>query len=402
MRKKVTHQNHFRIGIDVRPLETSTKNRGIGRYTANILSSMVKQKDSNLEFILYKTFTGKISEELLSHKQVSFSKIPTIFRPRRKIRRFDPIVAPFWTHALKNSYPDLLHLTSFFEVYYLSVPDNIKTVVTLHDLIPILFPAYCFENQLAKDWYLSRLEQLKKCSKIITISRSAKEDILKVLKIPTERVTVVYGGIDERFCFLKKDQAKELLAKKHHIHRNYLLSVGAFSYHKNIPAIFKSFKEYIKNYKNESLDLVVVCKLLSSEEEVWRKELKKLGIEGRVHLTNFVPDEEMSAFYSAAEALLFPSLYEGFGLPILEAMACKAPVITSCVSSMPEVGGSSAYYVDPKKIKDIVLGINEVLTNKKLRQEMVTCGLKQVKKFTWEKRAKEMLRIYQSVLLAGY
>ena len=143
---------------------------------------------------------------------------------------------------------------------------------------------------------------------------------------------------------------------------------------------------------------MVVCKLIPSEKKIWSEEIKKLGIEDKVHLTNFIPDQDISAFYSAARALLFPSLYEGFGLPILEAMLCQTPVITSRISSMPEVGGKSAYYVNPVNIQEIVLGINQVLTNEKLCQKMVKEGLEQVKKFTWQEAGQRTINVYKSVL----
>ena len=388
----------YKIGIDIRPLETSTKDRGIGHYTANILAHSLKKTDPKLNFTLYKTLTGKLSKTFPESKQTVFYGIPTIFRPRQKIRKFDPLISPFWHHALRKNQPDLLHLTSFFEVYYLSIPENIKTIVTLHDLIPVLFSQQCFENKLAEDWYWGRLEQLKKCSRIITISKSAKEDIIKTLQVPKEKVEVIYGGVDNKFCKFSKDEAKKLLAKKYRIHNDYLLSVGAFSYHKNISTIFQAFRDYLKIYREKPLNLVVVCKLIPSEKKIWSEEIKKLGIEDKVHLTNFIPDQDISAFYSAARALLFPSLYEGFGLPILEAMLCQTPVITSRISSMPEVGGKSAYYVNPVNIQEIVLGINQVLTNEKLCQKMVKEGLEQVKKFTWQEAGQRTINVYKSVL----
>ena len=387
----------MKIGIDVRPLLSSTKNRGIGYYTANVLAEIIAQKDTNYQFVLYKTKTGNLSDKLKLRESDRFYGIPTLFHPRRGIRRFDPILSPFWSRALKVTQPDLLHLTSFFEVYYLSLPSHVKTVVTLHDLIPILFEKWCFDNELAKQWYWSRLEQIKRCSKIITISSSAKKDIIKILEVPEEKVVVVYGGLDKRFQMMEKDKVKRILVK-HGIHNPYFLSVGAPSRHKNVSRIFEAFKNYIKVSKNGSLKLVVVCKLLPFEREIWQKEIKKIGIAEKVILTNFVSDQEMPAFYNGAEMLLFPSLYEGFGLPILEAMACGIPVITSNVSSMPEVGGEAAFYVNPESVEGIARAVSEIMGNRGRREEMVKKGLEQVKKFTWEKAAKQTLEVYRQVL----
>ena len=393
-KKKV---GNFTVGIDIRPLESSTKNRGIGYYTSNLLSEMLRQKDPDYQFILYKTLTGSTSSKLDLKDGDMFYGLPTLLRPRRGIRRFDPLMGPFWKKALKDTKPDLLHLTSFFEVYYLTMPQNIKTIVTLHDLIPMLFPKWCFDNELAKKWYISRLEKIKKCSKIITISNSAKEDIIKILRVPEDQVVVVYGGLDSRFKVISKENIEKVL-KKYKIQGRYLLSVGAPSRHKNMPRVFSAFKDYILQSGDSSLKLVVVCKLLPFEEEVWNKEKLKLGIKDNVVFTNFVSDQEMPAIYSGAEALLFPSLYEGFGLPILEAMACGIPVITSNVSSMPEVAGAAAVYVNPESTEEITKAIREVIENKKLRGVLVKKGMEQAKKFTWEEAARKTLRVYKSVL----
>lgn len=388
----------MKVGIDIRPLQSSTKNRGIGYYTANVLSEMLEQKHPDFHFVLYKTLTGKPSTNLELKKGDKFYGLPTLFRPRRGIRRFDPFLSPFWSMALKETKPDLLHLTSFFEVYCLSMPADIKTVVTLHDLIPLLFEKWCFDNELAKQWYLSRLEQIKNCSKIITISNSAKEDIVRILGVPEGKVVVVYGGLDKRFQLMESGKVRETLAEKYKITDPFILAVGAPSYHKNVSRIFSAFAKYLKTSSSHLLRLVVVCKLLPFERESWEHEIRKLDLDGKVVLTNFIPNEDLPLFYNGAEALLFPSLYEGFGLPILEAMACGTPVITSNASSMPEVGGGAAYYVNPEKTEEIVQGIGKVLNDRRLRERMIKEGLKQINKFSWEKAAKQMVEVYKSIL----
>lgn len=386
-----------RIAVDVRSLETSTKNRGIGYFTANLFSEILKKK-RDYQFVFYTTLTGKLSSKFNSVNKNIFYRLPTLLRPRRRVRRFDPIFVPIWDFVVKRSKPDLIHITSLFEVYYLKIPDNVPSVVTIYDLIPIIFNKQYFQNKKAEDWYRMRLEQIKKASRIITISEAAKKDIIKVLHIPEEKVVAIYGGLNPRFKVLKNNFYKQVLAEKYGINKPYIMSVGAFIFHKNMTRIFKSFKNYIKSGKNDHLMLVVVCKLIPQEEKGWREEIKALGLENKVVLTNFVDDEDMPAMYSGAEMLLFPSLYEGFGLPILESMACGTPVVTSNTSSMPEAGGEAAFYVDPYNVEDITKGIDVVLNDTTLRKKMIAKGFEQVKKFNWEKTANETLRVYEDVL----
>lgn len=387
----------LRVGIDARALETSTKNRGIGYFTLNVLSSVLNKKRDDFQFVFYTTLTGKLQEKLVSLNKSIFYKMPTLLRPKRRLRRFDPIFIPIWKSVLNRSKPNIVHITSLFEVYYLKVPDNIPFVVTLYDLIPIIFKKEYFDNQKAEEWYQMRLEQAKKATKIITISKSAKEDIAKELKIPTSKIEVIYGGFDSKFKVLKNENYKKIVVEKYGINSPYILAVGAYIFHKNMTRIFESFKKYLETSKDKELTLVVVCKLIEEEEKGWRVEIKKLGLDGKVVLTNFVEDEDMPGLYSGAKMLLFPSLYEGFGLPILEAMACGTPVVTSNISSMPEAGGNAAYYVNPYSVQEITQGVNKVLNDQKLRQKMIKEGLKQVKKFSWEKTAEETLKVYREV-----
>lgn len=386
----------LKIAVDLRPLQSSTRQRGIGYFTLNLFSK-VFEKAKDEQFIAYTTLTGKLPKKLgLRKKDMRFG-IPTLFRPRRGIRRFDPILAPFWHTTLAFSRPQILHLTSIFEVYYLSFPKNIKKIITLHDIIPILFPENFFENEKAKQWYLKRLSWVKKADKIITISEVSKKDLIKKLKIPTQKIEVVYPAIDSYFRPVPAKEARKILAG-YKIKDPYLLSVSAFSFHKNMSRVFEAFKKYLEKSRDKSLKLVVVCKLIKKEEKGWQEEINKLGLGGKVILTNFVADEAMPAIYSGSEALVFPSLYEGFGLPILESFACETPVITSRVSSIPEVAGKAALYVDPYSVDEIAQGIKKIITDQKLRTKLTREGFKQVKKFSWDKSAQQVLDIYHQVL----
>lgn len=386
-----------KIAVDLRSIESPTGKRGVGYFTSHLFKTLLSNPHPDFQFNLLTFPNSSLATKFQIGPDDKFKSVPALYWPKKGLRRLDPFFSLFWNNALRQIKPDLIHIPFLFEIYYLSIPKDIKSVVTLYDIIPLRFPNQYFQNEKAEDWYKQRLEQVKRASKIITISKSSKADIEKMLKIPSEQITVVYGGVDKRFRKVEKAKAAKILTQ-YNIHSPYILTVSTHSFHKNTSRIFEAFKEYINSTKNFDLTLVVVCKLIPKEERDWKEELKNLRLEKRVILTNFVTDEDLPAIYSGAEVFLFPSLYEGLGLPILEAMACGTAVITSNVSSMPEVGGDAPLYVDPQSVKSISNSISKALNDSSLKQQMIKKGFNQVKKFSWEKAASQTLQIYKEVL----
>lgn len=386
-----------RIAVDLRSLESPIGKRGVGYFNRNIFKHLLIRPHPNFSFTLFTFPNSKIRDQLRVKEGDNFKPIPSLLWSIRGFRRLDPFFSIFWSNSLKSIKPDLLHIPFIFDIYYVSIPDDIKTIVTLYDIIPLLFPGKYFQNEKAETWYKQRLEQAKKAAKIITISKSSKKDIEKILKIPSDRIEVIYGGVDENYKVVEKKETLNVL-KKYKINKPYILTVSTHSFHKNTSKIFEVFKEYIISEKNEEMSLVVVGKLAISEEKDWKNQLKKMEIEKRVILTNFVKDREMPALYSGAEVFLFPSLYEGLGLPVLEAFACGTPVITSNVSSLPEVGGDAAVYINPKDSKDIRTSLVKVLKNENLKSQMIKNGFKQARKFSWSRAAEQTLDVYKEVL----
>ncbi|MEK7616813.1 MAG: glycosyltransferase family 1 protein [Patescibacteria group bacterium] len=379
-----------KIAVDLRCLESPTGKRGIGYYNKSLFEHLLTAPHPNFSFNLI-TFPGKkLPKKFKVDPQDKFTSIPALYWPKRGLRRLDPFFSFVWSGILKKIKPDLVHITSLFEVYYLDIPTDIPTVVTLYDVIPLVFPDKYFKNKKAKDWYLKRLEQAKKASRIITISKSSKKDLIEILKIPANKIDIVYGAFDERFKVINKQEVTRVLSK-YGIKNKYILTVSTHSFHKNTERMFALTK-------NLDLNLVVVCNLIGSEERDWRRKIKDLGVEDKIILTNFVNDKDLPALFSGAKLFLFPSLYEGLGLPVLEAFACGCPVITSKTSSLTEVGGNAALYVNPKDTGDIVEAVERILHNQRLREDLVKKGFEQAKKFSWEKAAKATLSVYEKVL----
>ncbi len=256
---------------------------------------------------------------------------------------------------------------------------GLKTVVTVHDLGSEYLPQM---HQIKQRAYLGLMQkfQLKTATKIIAVSKATKEDLVKRMGIKPENVTVVYEGYN-RDIF--RPIPYTLNPKP------YFLFVGTIQPRKNLERIIRAFA------KIEDKSLVIAGSKGWMSDKIYELP-KKLGIENRVKFLGYVADEKLPALYSGAEALIFPSLFEGFGLPILEAQACGCPVITSNISSMPEVAGDGAVYVNPYSIEDIIDGIRKI-EDGRLRMEKIKQGFENIKKFSWEKCAKETLEVLISI-----
>lgn len=237
----------------------------------------------------------------------------------------------------------------------------------------------------AKDLYQLRhwtAYSVARVKKIFTISESSKDDIIKAYRVPRDRVVVTYPGFD----------MKNVLPLKNY--KNYILSVGTIQPRKNYTRLIEAFALFLRQNKQKFSDL----KLIIIGKKGWLYEPilaapKTFGIEDRVKFLDFVPDDHMPSYYRNALCFALPSLYEGFGLPVLEAMAYKCPVVVSGVSSLPEIAGSAGIYVDPTSAESIAKGLLTAVRQRNLVQGRlrISAGLVQMKKFTWEKAARQTL-----------
>lgn len=256
---------------------------------------------------------------------------------------------------------------------------GLKTVVTIHDLGSQYLPQM---HQFKQRAYLRLMQsyQLKTASKIIAVSKATKDDLVKKVGLDPEKIEVVYEGYD-REKFKIDTQVDSLIP--------YFLFVGTIQPRKNLERIIRAFAKI----KDKNLVIAGLKGWLS--DEIYKLP-KKLGIESRVKFLGYVPDEKLPALYSGAEAFLFPSLFEGFGLPILEAQACGCPVITSNISSMPEIAGKGAVYVDPYSVDDIVDGVIKCQMSN-VKSQMIKAGFENVKRFSWKKCAEETLKVLEEI-----
>ncbi|MCR4305787.1 MAG: glycosyltransferase family 4 protein, partial [Candidatus Daviesbacteria bacterium] len=291
---------------------------------------------------------------------------------------------------------------------------GLKTVVTVHDLGSEYLPSM---HQLKQQLYLGFMQkfQLKTATQIIAVSKATKIDLINRVGINPKKVSVVYEGYDKNLFKRVNDDILVNSLRQYNLRSGeYFLFVGTVQPRKNLERLIRAFakyssnevRSYHKNYhnfqgrfslrsNNNSMHLAIIGQKGWLSDEIYKLP-KKLGIEERVKFLGYVPDQDLPALYSGAAALTFPSLFEGFGLPILEAQACGCPVLTSNASSLPEVGGQGALYVNPASVDDIVKGM-ERLQATGYRQQLIKKGWENVSRFSWEKCARETLQVLENI-----
>lgn len=276
---------------------------------------------------------------------------------------------------------------------------GLKTVVTVHDLGAQYLPQ---AHQLKQRLYLNFIThyQLKSATHLISVSQATKKDLVSKVGLPKAKVTVIYEGINQSLKRVSGGHLNNILGKYDLSPGSYFLFVGTIQPRKNLKRLIQAFSRWLTadSQKPEARSLPILA-LAGSKgwlaDEIYTLP-KELGAEAQVRFLGYVPDPDLPALYSGAQAFLFPSLFEGFGLPILEALSCGCPVLTSNLSSMPEVAGEAAILVDPYSVESIAKGIMMV-SQKSTTTKLIPKGFKQLRRFSWEKAARETLKVLEKV-----
>ncbi|MCK4649383.1 glycosyltransferase family 4 protein [bacterium] len=376
----------MKIAIDVRP--TVGQFAGIGKYTYNLVREIAKLDREN-EYLLYsfflKPFSSNIKEIAKSHPNFSLkaSRIPG------RLMRF------FWDYLKIPIEPflgkvDVLHVTD----YLMPQVRKAKLVVTIHDVTPLSLPQY--HNRYTRTYIRNKLLSIaERADRIIAVSENTKRDIMSSLSIPESKIKVIYEAIDESYHPIEDIKFLDRIRKRYTLPDKFILHVGTIEPRKNITRLIKAFAT-LKKMKSLKHKLVIAGQKGWRYDDIFR-EVKDLDLESEVIFIGYVSEEDLPGLYNAAQVFVYPSLYEGFGLAPLEAMACGTPVICSNTSSLPEVVGDAANVVDPYNTDEMARAIGEVLTDGKLRQEMGAKGLKRASLFSWKKAARETLSVYRDL-----
>lgn len=290
---------------------------------------------------------------------------------------------------------DLLHSPYFAS----PLRPNVPTVVTIHDVIPLVLPRY--GRALHARIYMRLVSAAaRRARAIITVSNASKRDIVQTLGIPAERVHVIYNAVDSHMRPAADESAVEGIKESYGLTGDFVLFFGGFDVRKNVEAVIRAFHAARSSFPRPC-QLVIAGALNLVGHPLYpdpRPLIRKLGLESEVIVTGRISEEEKPLLYSAATAFVFPSLYEGFGMPVLEAMACGTPVITSNVSSLPEVAGDAALLVDPTSVDAIAAAMVRLLSDPELRSELTSKGLRRASQFSCEALAARTLSVYREVV----
>jgi len=361
----------MKIAIDISQAIYGT---GVSVYTKNLVASLIKQNPKD-EFVLFGGSLRRKDELLALAKKLKGTP---------KIYPFPPTMMDFLWNSL-HVLPveslignvDIIHTSDWTEP-----PSKLPKVTTVHDLIPFKYPQTTTET--IRSAHKKRLAWVtRESEKIIAVSRATKEDLISVLHVPEEKIVVIPEGVEDRYC-PQPLEIVENVKRRYKVEDDYIFTLSTVEPRKNQAALIKAFGIVRKTYPD--------LKLIIAGRTGWGEIPKPVP---GVIMPGYVPDADLPALYSGCNAFVLPSLYEGFGLPPLQAMACGAAVAISDISSLPEVVGDAGVLFDPKSIEAIAAGIIEAIENRSVLREK---GLIQASKFTWEKTATETYRVYQEVL----
>jgi glycosyltransferase involved in cell wall biosynthesis len=370
------------IVIDARRI----RDFGIGTYIRSLLHAL-GALDTNNHYTLV---TGPAEAGLLAGLPENFRS--TIYA-RNDHSYLDHIAFPMYLRGLR---PDLVHIP-LNRVPILMIKPY---VVTIHDMANLFFEEEYgnFRMQLRRFRFR---RGLKRANRVIAVSDATRRDVETLMGVPPERIRRVYNAPDPGFS---GDQAasnpdeKRRIMERYQINYPFLLYAGNIRRHKNVPRLVEAFavvREQLASHPvYKDLRLVIIGDTISQHPLV-RQTVIKSRVEHAVRFLGFVPFETLRCFYETAAAFVFPSRYEGFGLPPLEAMACGAPVVASNVSSLPEVVGDAAIQVNPENVFDIARGIRDVLLDEPLRNDLIRRGRIQAARFSWDRTAEQVLQIYR-------
>lgn len=378
----------MKLGLELQPC---LKNKsGIGIYTYELTKRLQQYKEIELNGHIFNFLNrNDISKDL---DGIDIEKNICSLFPYGVYRRIWHYI-PIKYNWLCRDNADIYHFFNFI------VPPRIKgkVITTIHDMTYELYPETMDKRNLKR--IKSDIQySVDRSDKIITVSESSKNDIIKFLNVDESKIEIVYNGVDyEKFNKYYTEDIKLIVRNKYNLPQNYILYMGTLEPRKNIDSIIEAFALIKKQKDFDNIKLVIAGKKGWLFEDIFNL-VDKLNLKDHVIFTDYVDETDKPIIYNMAKLFVFPSLYEGFGIPVLEAMASSVPVIASNVSSLPEVAGNAAILVNPKDIEGIAKNIIKILSDDDLKNELVRKGHIQAQKFTWEGSAEKLYNIYKEIM----
>jgi len=371
----------MRVTIDVSP--TVQKHAGLGRYAGEIARALAGRVELNLFF--NQSGAAQLPDYLrhLPHQSVNVGNKPW---------RMGVLLSQLSRWPLDNTFgaTDIFHATNHLLAHF----GRAKTVFTLHDLIFLHYPAYHLPYNR---WFLTLAMPrfLRAAHVIVTPSECSRQDAIKFYNLPAEKIKVIYEAAAPHFKPATNPTELARIRQKYNLPANFLLHVGTIEPRKNLSRLLEAFRAALADHPG--LRLVLVGKKGWLYDEFFQK-IKTLGLDDHVVFPGFVDEADLPAFFQLAEVFVYPSLYEGFGLPPLEAMACGAPVICSNSSSLPEVVGNAGLLVDPADTAELAAALRRALSDADLRASLRAQSLARAAQFSWDRAGAELEAVYRQLL----
>lgn len=370
------------IAIDV--LSAKSLHHGVGVYIKNILERIMPQSEKHTMSIIKRPDVFPMLD--LNHKKQV--EIINIKLPLSARIIWEWIFLP---QLLNKKKIDLF----WGPTHFLPPIKVCKYVVTIHELVPFVLPR---SLPFSRRHYRRLLSySIRLADVIIVVSESLKQDLIKFFPVQTDKIKVIHNGVDESFQPQSDNEILSRIQKKYQLPSRFILTLGVMEPKKNIIGLIQSYADLRSSFSD--LPKLVIG---GSRKYGWKnsnvfKLVQSLSLENEIFLTDSISHEDLPAVYSLAELFILPSFYEGFGLPVVEAMACGTPVITSNTSSLPEVAGDAAILVNPYNVADITNAMKEVLLNETKRKQMIERGFQNAKRFSWNRAANELLQVFEEV-----
>lgn len=370
----------MRIAIDARKLH----DYGIGTYVRNLLGELARQ-DDDAEYVLLCA-----PDDMESLRSLGSRFHPVADRSGHySIREQVSIPA-----TLARSRVDLFHAPHYVVSPFTTVP----YVVTIHDCIHLRFPQYLPNRGAVHYARVMMRMAARRSKKVLTVSQASKDDILHYLSVPADKVEVIYNALDERLAIVPTAEEVDRVRQRFLLTSPFILYAGNIKPHKNVDRLIEAFS-IMRKSGIEDVKLLIIGDEISKYPSL-RRLVHRHQLHQHVRFLGFVPDATLAVLYRLATVFVFPSLYEGFGLPPLEAMASGTPVVTSNVSSLPEVVGDAALLIDPMNAAAIADAVTRVLNQPGLRTQLVERGFERVKQFSWERSVARIRQVYTELARA--
>ena len=379
--------NMLKIGVDIRCLMSPVR-LGVGEHAYEILNAIFKLDKENQYYLFYNSYADVAEHTPLWPQQNNIHYVATkwpnkLFNASIKILgrpKLDKLIS-------RNGKLDYFFSPNF---NFTALSKDVKHILTAHDLSFKFFPQFFSAKQRLWHWAVNPQKQCRQAAALIAPSENTKRDIVDYYQIPAEKVKVIHGGLSAIFNnqITNKDKRKE----KYNLPDKFILFLGAIESRKNIAGLIEAF-ELAQPSLPASYSLVIAGSGRGwKNKQIYSRALAS-PLRNKIEFIGYVDAADKPALYSLSELFVYPSFYEGFGFPVLEAMACGAPVITSNRSSLPEITENAAYLINPNRPAEIADAMIKMLTDEKLRERFKTMGPEQAKKFSWETAAKEWLNL---------